>query len=144
MADRKPLADITHPTEDASPPTTSPRLKATPLSPPPKTNTLRLHSSSTASSSSNHRDSLRENVRGLPPPSPRAARHPSFPQSAMDLMLTSTPISRPSESNKFSGRDWKSIKVCELIDEENVRFVELDTPVETATQVGATIDSAVS
>ncbi|KAI9779601.1 MAG: cell separation during budding [Geoglossum umbratile] len=135
MADRKPLADITHPAEDASLPTASQPSKETPLPRPPKASKLRLHSSSTASSSSNHRDSLRENVRGLPPPSPRAARHPSFPQSAIDMMLTSTPIPRPGESSKFSGRDWKSIKVCELVDEENVHFVELDTPVETATQL---------
>ncbi|KAH0542395.1 hypothetical protein FGG08_003240 [Glutinoglossum americanum] len=134
MADRNPLSDITRSTEDSTPPAASPPLKETIISLPPKARPPRLHSSS-AGSSSNHRDSLRENVRGPPPPSPRAARHPSFPQSAIDVMLTSATISRPGESKKYSGRDWKSIKVCELVNAEKVQFVELDTPVETATQI---------
>ncbi|KAI9860184.1 MAG: cell separation during budding [Trichoglossum hirsutum] len=134
MADRKPLADIIPPTEDISHPTISLPPKEVPLPPPPpsKARSLRIHSTSSGSSS-NYRD-LRENIRVVPP-SPRAARHSSLPQSAIDMMFTNVPISRPGESKKFSGRDWKSIKVCELVDEENVCFVGLDTPVETTTQM---------
>lgn len=35
----------------------------------------------------------------------------------------------------FEGRDWRTIKVGEIVDKELVRFVEMDTSVEEATNV---------
>lgn len=36
---------------------------------------------------------------------------------------------------KFQGRDWKSIRLGEIVDSSLVRFVEYDTSVEEATNV---------
>jgi hypothetical protein len=35
----------------------------------------------------------------------------------------------------FAGRDWRTIKVGEIVDKELVRFVQMDTSVEEATNV---------
>jgi len=39
------------------------------------------------------------------------------------------------ERDEFAGRDWRTIKVGEIVDRELVRFVEMDTSVEEATNV---------
>lgn len=36
----------------------------------------------------------------------------------------------------FAGRDWQHISVGELVNSKDLLFVELDTSVETATNVG--------
>jgi hypothetical protein len=39
--------------------------------------------------------------------------------------------------DEFVGKDWRSVKVGEIVDKELVRFVEMDTSVEEATNVCA-------
>ena len=92
--------------------------------------------SGTSSVSSVHRQSFSESLRGHPP-SPRARRQPSLTQVALQELLDNPPVANPSDP-AFVGRDWKSIAVGELIDDGDVRFVELDTGVEAATNVGNT------
>lgn len=37
--------------------------------------------------------------------------------------------------SKFAGRDWRTVRVGEIVDLELVRFVEMETSVEEATNV---------
>ncbi|KAI1340685.1 sds23/moc1 [Xylariaceae sp. FL0016] len=89
----------------------------------------------TSSSSSihkhSHRSSFAENLRGLPP-SPRAQRHPSFTQAAIQDLLNHPPASRP-QNPRFAGRDWGDVAIGELISREDVKWVDMDTSVEDAT-----------
>lgn len=91
------------------------------------------HSSNTGSThtlSMSHRASLAENLRNIPK-SPRQ-RHPSLTQAAVQELINH-PIQH--KAGAFSGRDWRDIHVGELVDNADVRFVELDTPVEQVTKV---------
>ena len=85
----------------------------------------------------NHRSSFAENIRSIPP-SPRTPRHPSFTQAAVQELINHPQITR-SGSAKFAGRDWRQIKVGELVSANDVRFVESDTGVEEATKVSHSI-----
>jgi hypothetical protein len=40
---------------------------------------------------------------------------------------------------KFQGRDWKTIRLGEIVEPNQVRFVEYDTSVEDATSVSTSI-----
>lgn len=82
---------------------------------------------------SSHRSSFAESMRGIAPHSPRASRQPSLSQQALQDLLSNPPTK--GGDPKFSGRDWKSIRVGEIVDESLVRFVEYDTSVEEATDV---------
>lgn len=82
---------------------------------------------------SSHRQSFTENLRGHPS-SPRAHRQPSLSQQAFQDLLNNPPIGQ-REDSKFAGRDWRSIQAWEVIDAGEVRFVELDTSVEDATNL---------
>jgi hypothetical protein len=83
-----------------------------------------------------HRTSLAENLRGNPT-SPRTAhRTPSLSQQALQDLLNNPPTAKTG-TDEFAGRDWRSIKVGEVVDLELVRFVEMDTSVEEATNVCA-------
>lgn len=82
-----------------------------------------------------HRTSLAENLRGNPT-SPRTAhRTPSLSQQALQDLLNNPPTAKTG-TDEFAGRDWRTIKVGEVVDLELVRFVEMDTSVEEATNVG--------
>jgi hypothetical protein len=87
-------------------------------------------SPSPSNGSGSHRASFAENLRH----SPRSQRHPSFTQSAVQELLQHPPVSRPSDP-RFTGRDWKSIHVGELVQQSDVRWIELGTSVEDATKV---------
>jgi len=87
----------------------------------------------TASGVLSHRSSFAENLRSHPP-SPRSQRHPSFTQSAVQELLNHPPTTKPGNPN-FVGRDWRQIRVGELIRRDDVRFVESSTGVEEATKV---------
>ena len=100
-----------------------------PRSPPPN---LRMSSPSPGPHSAGHRSSFAENMRGIPV-SPRASRQPSLTQQALQDLLNNPPT-KPGDP-RFAGRDWKSIKIGEIVDESQVRFVENDTSVEEATNV---------
>ena len=49
--------------------------------------------------------------------------------------LVNDPPTARAHSNEFTGRDWRNIRVGEIVDLELVRFVEMDTSVEAATNV---------
>lgn len=100
-----------------------------PRSPPPN---LRMASPSPGPHSASHRSSFAENMRGIPV-SPRASRQPSLTQQALQDLLNNPPT-KPGDP-RFAGRDWKSIKIGEIVDESQVRFVENDTSVEEATNL---------
>ncbi|KAF2144479.1 uncharacterized protein K452DRAFT_222817, partial [Aplosporella prunicola CBS 121167] len=86
-----------------------------------------------SSPSVGHRQSFAENFRGMPA-SPRSSRHPSLSQQALQELLSNPPVKTPA-NNPFAGRDWRTIKVGEVIETDLVRFVEIDTSVEEATNV---------
>lgn len=74
-------------------------------------------------------------LRATHPPSPRSpSRHPSISQHSMADLLTTPPL--PKQEG-VGLRDWRSVQVGELIDQLDLRFVELDTPVESACQVSS-------
>ncbi|KAH8727203.1 hypothetical protein GQ44DRAFT_612398 [Phaeosphaeriaceae sp. PMI808] len=79
-----------------------------------------------------HRGSFAEQMRGTPA-SPRASRHPSLTQHALQDLLNNPPTK--AGNSKFHGRDWKTINLGELVDRDLVRFVEYDTSVEDATSI---------
>jgi hypothetical protein len=82
---------------------------------------------------SGHRSSFAENMRQMPG-SPRASRQPSFSQQALQDLLNNPPTK--GGDPKFQGRDWRGVKVGEIVEKGQVRFVEYDTSVEEATEVG--------
>ena len=84
------------------------------------------------SGSLSHRSSFAENLRNHPP-SPRSQRHPSFTQAQVQELLNHPPIG--AGDVRFSGRDWRQIRVGELVTKDHVRFVDSDTGVEEATKV---------
>ncbi|CAI6339084.1 unnamed protein product [Periconia digitata] len=90
-----------------------------------------------SSHSSNHRSSFAENMRGMPV-SPRASRQPSLSQQALQDLLNNPPTLKAAEP-KFAGRDWRTLKVGEIVREDqnggHVRFVQYDTSVEEATNL---------
>ncbi|KAL2258828.1 hypothetical protein VTK26DRAFT_7695 [Humicola hyalothermophila] len=79
----------------------------------------------------NHRHSFVENQRH-PPPSPRAHRHPSFTQQALqDLMNHPPPNRHPNP--RYAGRDWRDIALGELAVPEDIRWADMDASVQDAT-----------
>lgn len=72
-------------------------------------------------------------MRGIPPHSPRASRQPSLSQQALQDLLNNPPTK--GGDPKFHGRDWKTIQIGEIVDPDQVRFVEYTTSVEEATEV---------
>lgn len=81
-----------------------------------------------------HRGSFAEQMRGTPG-SPRASRQPSLTQQALQELLNNPPTK--GGDAKFQGRDWKTIRLGEIVDPSLVRFAEYDTSVEDATVVSS-------
>jgi hypothetical protein len=79
----------------------------------------------------NHRSSFAENLRH----SPRSQRHPSFTQAAVQELLNHPSPTKPSDP-RFVGRDWRQIRVGELVEKTDIRWAELDVGVEQATKAG--------
>jgi len=67
------------------------------------------------------------------PGSPRASRQPSLSQQAFQDLINNPPT-KPGDP-KFQGRDWKTVRLGEIVDHSLVRFVEYDTTVEDATSL---------
>ncbi|KAJ5954839.1 Major facilitator superfamily domain general substrate transporter [Penicillium viridicatum] len=80
-----------------------------------------------------HRQSLSESLRG-PPGSPRSRRQPSLPQSAIQSLIDNPPPPKTSDP-AFVGRDWREISIGELVSPDDLKFVELDTGIEEATNI---------
>jgi hypothetical protein len=81
----------------------------------------------------NRSSSLAENFRNTPL-SPRTQRAPSMSQAAIQDLINDPPTAK-SRDPTFTGRDWKSIPVEEIVDKSHVRFVDTTTSVEKATEV---------
>ena len=87
----------------------------------------------TPSPGHSHRPSFTEQMRGLPP-SPRANRHLSLSQAQIQDLLSNPPTAGSADP-AFAGRNWEHISVGELVNPDDLHFVELDTSVEAATNV---------
>lgn len=82
-----------------------------------------------------HRQSITDQLRGHPP-SPRAQRQASLSQAAIHELLNRPPAAHSGDP-AFAGRDWKTIKVGELVSHQDVSFVEPDVDIEEATRVSS-------
>ncbi|MCJ1308655.1 cell separation during budding [Agyrium rufum] len=81
-----------------------------------------------------HRHSFSsESFRGVPA-SPRASRNFSLSNSGV-LDLLNNPPKAGAADPMFEGRDWQGITVQELIDPKELKFVDMDTGVEQATNM---------
>ncbi|WQF85166.1 Putative CBS domain-containing protein [Colletotrichum destructivum] len=78
-----------------------------------------------------HRQSFAENLRNAPG-SPRAQRHPSFTQSAVQELLNHPPAASKHANPRFAGRDWRDVSVNELVAQDDFKWATLDTSVEEA------------
>ena len=87
-----------------------------------------------ASPSQSHRQSFTDQLRGLPP-SPRSTRHLSLSELQIQDLLNNPPKAGSADP-AFAGRDWQHIGVGELVYTKDLLFVEWDTSVESATNVG--------
>ncbi|KUI71873.1 Protein SDS23 [Cytospora mali] len=84
-----------------------------------------------------HRSSFAENLRNHhAPPSPRASRHPSFTQAAVQDLMNHPPPSR-QPNPKFAGRDWRDVQLGELVslNTDEVKWTDMDSSVEEATMI---------
>ena len=81
------------------------------------------------SPSVSHRSSFAENLRSR-------QRNPSFGQQALQELINNPPVARNRpDGDRYQDRDWRTIRLGEIIAPEEVRFVETDTSVEEATKV---------
>jgi hypothetical protein len=55
-------------------------------------------------------------------------------QAAIQDLINNPPNAKPSDP-AFLGRDWRTVALEEIVDQKQVRFVELETSVEKATDV---------
>lgn len=133
MADRPPKEPSPSPSSSHSNIVASRSSTDSARSPPSRTSSLRLGS---ISSANQHRQSFSESLRGLPP-SPRSQRQLSISQLAIQDLIDNPPA-RSNPDPAFAGRDWRSISVAELVSPEDLKFVEIDTGVEAATNVRQT------
>jgi hypothetical protein len=84
----------------------------------------------------NRTSSLAENYRPLPL-SPRAHRTPSLSQQAIQGLLDNPPVTKAGDP-KFDGRDgrdWRVVEIGEIVEPNQIRFVETTTSVEDATNL---------
>ena len=80
-----------------------------------------------------HRQSFAENLRSGPG-SPRSQRQPSLSQSALQDLLSHPPVGKTG-NHEFTERDWRKVRIAEIVELGNVKFVNLETSVEEATKV---------
>jgi hypothetical protein len=120
-----------------SPPSSRSSLDAA-TSPTSRTPSLRIPSMPSAAAQ--HRQSFHE-LRGHPP-SPRSQRQPSVSQVAVQDLIDNPPTKNPDPM--FAGRDWTTVKVKELVNPDDLRFVDIDTGVEAATNVKYTTPAEIS
>lgn len=94
-------------------------------SPPIRSNDINI--------SSANRRSFHEALRTVPQ-SPRARRQPSLTQAAIQSLIDNPPVPNSADP-AFAGRDWRQITIGELVSPDDLRFVQLDTDIEEATNV---------
>jgi hypothetical protein len=127
-------------TPGRDPPVTSPQSGAMSSrssidSPSAVNRTPSLRIPSMPSAAAQHRQSFHE-LRGLPP-SPRTSRQPSLSHIAVQDLIDNPPMRNPDP--RFAGRNWQEVKVKELVNPDDLRFVDIDTGVEAATNVGPSL-----
>ena len=76
------------------------------------------------------------------PPSPRGTRQLSLSEAQIRDLMNNPPTAGTADP-RFAGRDWQHIAVGELVRPEDLRWVEVDTGVEDATNVGQNLIRAV-
>ena len=108
---------------------TSPRTSEEGRPIPPRSPSIRVSSPQIS-----HRHSFSDQFRGVPP-SPRSSRHFSLSSAAAVQDLLNNPPKAGAADPAFVGRDWHTISVGELVEQDEVRFVEVDTGIEEATNV---------
>ncbi|KAL1988179.1 hypothetical protein VTN96DRAFT_709 [Rasamsonia emersonii] len=86
-----------------------------------------------SSTTSPHRQSFRDSLHAIPQ-SPRARRPQSLTQAAIQDLIDNPPVQNPSDP-AFSGRDWRQILIGELVSPDDLKFVEVDTGIEEATNI---------
>ncbi|OJD14905.1 hypothetical protein AJ78_04790 [Emergomyces pasteurianus Ep9510] len=79
------------------------------------------------------RQSFSDSLRATPS-SPRARRQPSLSQSAVQSLIDNPPSGTAADP-AFAGRDWTQISIGELVTANDLRFVEMDTGIEEATNI---------
>ncbi|KAE8556550.1 hypothetical protein EYB25_001251 [Talaromyces marneffei] len=84
-----------------------------------------------ASPNTSHRQSFGDSLRNTPQ-SPRNRRQPSLTQAAIQGLIDNPPARNPADP-AFLGRDWRHISIGELVKPADLRFVEVDTGIEEAT-----------
>ncbi|RDW63953.1 hypothetical protein BP5796_10455 [Coleophoma crateriformis] len=77
-----------------------------------------------------HRASFVDNLRQ----SPRSQRHPSFTQAAVQELLNHPPAPKIGDP-RFAGRDWQQIRVGELVQKSDVKFIGVEDGIEKATKL---------
>ncbi|RLL95742.1 hypothetical protein CFD26_103683 [Aspergillus turcosus] len=124
MADQQNLEGVADQSNGST--LASPRSSTDSRSPSTRSQSLRLNHSN-----HQHRQSFSESLRAAPG-SPRTRRQPSFTQAAIQSLIDNPPA--PKDVNPaFAGRDWREISIGELVRPDDLRFVELDTGIEEAT-----------
>lgn len=111
----------------------SSRLTENPRS-PPASRSPSMHLNALPSPTYSNRHSFSESLRGVPP-SPRQSRQFSMSSAGVQDLMNNPPKAG-AEDPAFAGRDWHDIAVGELVDPAKVLFVEVDTGIEEATNVG--------
>ncbi|GAO20079.1 uncharacterized protein UV8b_06339 [Ustilaginoidea virens] len=79
------------------------------------------------------RQNFAENFRNIPQ-SPRHL-HATFPQAAVQDLISHPPSRQRYMNPKLAGREWGEITVDELISTDDVKWVQMDSSVEEATMV---------
>ncbi|KAL2828741.1 hypothetical protein BDW59DRAFT_142954 [Aspergillus cavernicola] len=134
MADRQSLDAATEGSNGSN--VTSPRSSMDSRPPSVGGRTPRLPH---VSSNHQHRQSFSDSLRAAPG-SPRARRQPSLTHAAIQSLIDNPPA--PSQVNPaFVDRDWREISIGELVSPDDLKFVDLDTGIEEATNI--LIDSGV-
>ncbi|ETI29568.1 hypothetical protein G647_02021 [Cladophialophora carrionii CBS 160.54] len=114
-----------------SPPSAAISSRSSMESPSTGSRTPSLRIPSMPSAAAQHRQSFHE-LRGHPP-SPRSSRQPSLSHIAVQDLIDNPPMRNPDP--RFAGRNWQEVKVKELVNPDDLRFVEIDTAVEAATNL---------
>ncbi|KAL1968920.1 hypothetical protein VTN77DRAFT_1281 [Rasamsonia byssochlamydoides] len=130
MAEKPSHAGQDPPNESAIPP---PRSSTDSRPPHLRQQSMRLAHISSATSP--HRQSFGDSLRGIPQsPRDRDRRQPSLTQAAIQGLIDHPPVQNPADP-AFSGRDWRQISIGELVRPDDLKFVEVDTGIEEATNI---------
>ncbi|KIW69744.1 hypothetical protein PV04_05602 [Phialophora macrospora] len=114
-----------------SPPSAAISSRSSMDSPSTGSRTPSLRIPSMTSAAAQHRQSFHE-LRGHPP-SPRSSRQASLSHIAVQDLIDNPPMRNPDP--RFAGRNWQEVKVKELVNPDDLKFVEIDTGVEAATNL---------